>query len=155
MTTCPNCGKEIEMSSAAEKETDGEKGRKTRLPYWILGISLVSLIVAITILLVAIFGRQQTIHAYNPNILNLRFECFDSDSGENITDCSIHLRIIEESQVQEFDVFSTEDAINIPVQTRLSIIVTSPGYSTYSEIFEYIDLGNTQIHEINLHRSVP
>lgn len=155
MSTCPYCGKEIEAFSTVEKETKDEKRRMTRYLNWLLGILLVLLIVANTILLVAIFSRQQTIQAYNPNTLNLRFECYDSDSGQNIADCSVHLRLIEKSQVQEFDVFSTEDAISIPIQTRLSVTVTSPGYSIYSEIFEYVDLGKTQIHVIKLHESIP
>lgn len=153
MSTCPYCGKETEAFSTIEKKTEDEKGRRARRLNWFLGILLVLLIVANTILLVAIFSHQRTIQAYNPNILNLRFECYDSDSGQHIADCSVHLRLIEKSQVQEFDVFSTEDAISIPIQTRLSITVTSPGYSNYSEIFEYVDLGKTQIHVINLHES--
>ncbi|MBI5351039.1 MAG: hypothetical protein HZB50_00210 [Chloroflexi bacterium] len=152
MTTCPNCGKEIEVSSKIDKY-DG-KGKKNIILRWILVIALASLILAIAILFLAIFGQQQKIRGFNPNTLNLKFECFDSNSGKNIADCSIHLRVVEQSQIQEFDVLSTRDEINIPVRIRLSIIVTSPGYLGYSEIFEYTDLGETQVHVIKLQESV-
>lgn len=103
---------------------------------------------------------QQSISVYSSSIsspgpsINVQFSCLDATTGVVLTDCSLHIRILEQSPVSEYDV-APQSKIPIDIQTRRRLEVTAKrdGYKTTREIFEYIEDGLPKSHSIKLERT--
>lgn len=83
--------------------------------------------------------------------LHLRFICSDSASGESISECPIHIKVLAVEPVSDFDVQgNNQEAIFPPLRFRLSISVQVSGYQPYANVFEFVETGIIQDYSIKL-----
>lgn len=73
--------------------------------------------------------------------LHVQFSCVDETSNQIMEPCEIHVKILEVSPIDEFDLDSGQTLAVVPQKIRLSISVDVSGYMQYSNIFEYTDDG--------------
>jgi|GEM_PF-5452223 len=88
--------------------------------------------------------------------LNVRFSCVDSVTKTMLSNCLLHIRIVGEAPVSEFDIASdSQSSITIHLRRRLEITAAKDGYKTTTEIFEYVEDGSAQVHGIELVKASP
>jgi len=82
--------------------------------------------------------------------LHVKFSCVD-ETGNQIADpCTIHVKILNISPVDEFDLGSGQAIVVVPQKIRLAISVDVAGYAKYSNIYEYLEDGTTYPFVIQL-----
>lgn len=83
--------------------------------------------------------------------LHLHFVCSDSASGESISECPIHIKVLAVEPASDFDVQgNNQEAIFPPLRFRLSISVQVSGYQPYASVFEFVETGVVQDYSIKL-----
>lgn len=88
--------------------------------------------------------------------LSVGFTCIDSVSNVSLSDCMLHFRIQDQTIISEFDAEAGNQArIVVPVSRRLEITANRDGYNTATKIFEYVEDGTFQSHDIALEKTAP
>jgi len=144
--TCPTCGAELPAQPASF-------GKAHQVLLWVATILSAVATIGIGVLLFVQFQTPSQpaapSSAVDPyNTLNIVFQCVDAATNADLDDCQVHVSIVDESRVTEFDPAPGSTQLIIPIKRRLAVTADQAGYSRTSLIFEYIDDGSQQVQKI-------